>query len=176
MFSKLKELFRRLFRQHDRRTSVRAIAADAETFSDGFHRLGIRHFSYREFLYLGAGHNDTRSRGYGLTGTPPKRLWPDIFRLALLADDLRDRLKAPIRLLSVYRSERYNAAIGGAPVSMHKEGKAMDCASPQKPASELYRVALGARKDGLFKGGIGYYEKANFVHVDIRGKKADWKQ
>jgi len=176
VFSKLKKLFRRLIGKRGKRTSVRAIAADAETFSDGFQRLRIRHFSYREFLYLGAGHNDTRSRGYGLNGTPPKRLWPDIFRLALLADELRNRLNAPIKLLSVYRSERYNAAIGGAPLSQHKEGKAMDCTSPQKPATALHRVALGARKDGLFEGGIGYYGKSNFVHVDIRGTKADWKQ
>tara|TARA_R110002020_G_scaffold29874_4_gene94329 strand:+ start:1223 stop:1747 length:525 start_codon:yes stop_codon:yes gene_type:complete len=152
----------------------REIAVDADTFSEGFRKLGVQHFGYREFLYLGAGHNDTRSRGYGLNGTPPKRLWPHIYELAILADEIRDRLNAPIKLLSIYRSERYNAAILGASLSQHKEGKAMDFTSPQKPASELHRVALGARKDGLFQGGIGYYPKSNFVHVDIRGRNADW--
>jgi hypothetical protein len=176
VFSKIKSLLERLFRRRSKRTDVRHIAANAETFCEGFRKLGIKHFGYKEFLYPGASHNNTASKGYGLNGSPPKRLWANIYQLALLADELRDRLNAPIRLLSVYRSERYNAAIGGAPLSQHKEGKAMDCTSPQKPVAELYRVALGARKDGLFKGGVGCYSKANFLHIDTRGKNADWQR
>lgn len=174
MFRWFNRTWRKLAGRRGKPLTPREIAADADTFAEGFRKLGVSHFGYREFLYLGAGHNDTRSRGYGLNGTPPKRLWGHIYELAILADEIRDRLNAPIKLLSVYRSDRYNAAINGASLSQHKEGKAMDCTSTQKPASELHRVALGARKDGLFKGGIGYYPKSNFVHVDIRGRNADW--
>ena len=174
MFKWIKRKILRKLRRDNSRLSPREIAADADTFAEGFRQLGIKHFCYREFLYPGASHNDTRSRGYGLNGTPPKRLWPHIYELAILADEIRDRLNAPIKLLSVYRSERYNSAIGGASLSMHKQGKAMDCTSPQKPANELHRVAMGARKDGLFKGGIGYYPRSSFVHIDIRGRDADW--
>ena len=62
--------------------SPEAIAANAGTFSEGFQRLKVQHFTAREFLTLGASHNDARSTGYALNCHPPRELWPNIFRLA----------------------------------------------------------------------------------------------
>ena len=152
--------------------SPEAIAANAGTFSEGFQRLKVQHFTAREFLTLGASHNDARSTGYALNCHPPRELWPNIFRLARVLDIIRHRLDAPLRLHSVYRNPRYNTAIGGAPISQHKLGQAADISSPTRSPLVLWRTAIRARGEDIFEGGIGIYD--TFVHVDIRGQRANW--
>jgi len=148
------------------------IASSAGTFSEGFQKLRLQHFTAREFLTLGAGHYNTRSRGYGLNNHPPRVLWAKLYQLARVLDEIRERLNEPIKLHSVYRSERYNAAIGGAPISRHKLGQAADISCPTKSSTALWAVCIQARRDEIFEGGIGLYD--TFVHIDIRGKRANW--
>lgn len=85
-------------------------------------------------------------------------------------------------VLSGYRHEAYNRAIGGARFSFHvyddrlpREGVAADVlfakGNPKEWASYARRLRARNRK-GL--GGVGYYPNSGFVHVDSRDYKSDW--
>src|SRR5579864_2023090 len=79
----------------------------------------------------------------------------------------------PINLVSGYRSPATNAWLasfmeGVAPHSMHVEGRAADINIPGRQLSFLQRVALA-----LQGGGVGYYPRAGFVHVDT-GRVRRW--
>lgn len=90
-----------------------------------------------------------------------------------LLGDLRDRLGlAPNRgfdLISGYRSPETNGrlkAAGGAHSgvagkSQHMLGKATDIAMPGVPLATLRAAAFSMRR-----GGVGYYPRDGFVHVD----------
>ncbi|HEX8446649.1 MAG TPA: DUF882 domain-containing protein [Sphingomonas sp.] len=90
-----------------------------------------------------------------------------------LLGDLRDRLGlAPRRgfdLISGYRSpetngrlkERGGAHSGVAGKSQHMLGKATDIAMPGVPLATLRAAAYTMRR-----GGVGYYPRDGFVHVD----------
>ena len=167
MFKWIKRFFKR-----NKPGSTEAIAAKAETFTQGFQRLNLEHFTAREFLTMGAGHFDSRSPGYGLNSHPPRVLWAKIYKLARVLDRLREEIDAPIQLHSVFRNDRYNLAIGGAPLSFHKLGQAADISSPKRSPLYVWRCAVRERDKGTFEGGIGLYD--GFVHVDIRGSRANW--
>jgi hypothetical protein len=79
----------------------------------------------------------------------------------------------PITINSGWRSPAHNAKIGGVKNSQHVKGKAADFVikgfTPNQIAAELENL-IAAKK--ISQGGIGVYP--NFVHYDIRGKKARW--
>jgi len=80
----------------------------------------------------------------------------------------------PIKINSGWRSPAYNKTIpNAAKNSMHVKGKAADFVikgfTPVQIAAELEKL-IAAKK--ISQGGIGVYP--NFVHYDIRGKKARW--
>lgn len=79
----------------------------------------------------------------------------------------------PINLVSGYRSYATNAMLAGqsegvARHSMHIEGKASDIQIPGVELRDLHRAALS-----LGAGGVGYYPRSNFVHVDT-GRVRRW--
>jgi uncharacterized protein YcbK (DUF882 family) len=79
----------------------------------------------------------------------------------------------PFNLVSGYRSPATNAWLasrteGVARHSMHVEGKASDINLPGRQLSFLERIALAFRV-----GGVGYYPRAGFVHVDT-GRVRRW--
>ena len=86
---------------------------------------------------------------------------------------LRDAVGKPIRVISGYRSKKYNTRIGGARRSQHMTAKAADIKiSGMKPA-EVKELIVGLIKEGkMHKGGIGLYK--TFTHYDIRGWNARW--
>jgi uncharacterized protein YcbK (DUF882 family) len=57
---------------------------------------------------------------------------------------------------------------GVAKRSMHLEGRAIDIRVPNVPLSVLHQQALA-----MSAGGVGYYPKSDFVHVDT-GKVRTW--
>lgn len=77
------------------------------------------------------------------------------------------------QIISGYRSPKTNAMLashsnGVAKHSMHMEAKAVDI--------RLYDVALADLRDtalGMKAGGVGYYPKSDFVHVDT-GRIRRW--
>jgi uncharacterized protein YcbK (DUF882 family) len=74
--------------------------------------------------------------------------------------------QCPIEIISGYRSPETNAKMSGksrgvAKRSYHMQGKAIDLRIPDVPLKKLRKAALE-----LGRGGVGYYPKSNFVHVD----------
>lgn len=134
--------------------------------------LNLRHFLPAEFLYLGASHQGT-GRSAGLNSLPPEDLWPNIVASALMLDEIRHQLGAPVRVLSCYRNAAYNRAIGGAAQSLHMRFNAIDWACDSGTPDHWCRIAQQVRaSDARFSGGVGRYP--GFVHIDTRGHQADW--
>jgi uncharacterized protein YcbK (DUF882 family) len=94
-------------------------------------------------------------------------------KLIALLTDLRETLDVAPRkafdLISGYRSPATNGALrmaggahtGVATKSQHMLGKATDIALPGVPLDRLRAAARAARR-----GGVGYYPRDGFVHVD----------
>ncbi|MDO8251050.1 MAG: YcbK family protein [Rhodoferax sp.] len=78
------------------------------------------------------------------------------------------------QVISGYRCPATNATLrntrggGVATHSLHMEGKAIDIRLPGVPLSELRDAALSLRA-----GGVGYYPREQFVHVDT-GHVRSW--
>jgi len=101
-------------------------------------------------------------------------------QLMLLLSAIRDKLEvAPqtkIELISGYRSPQTNAGLraaggehtGVASKSQHMLGKATDIHMPGVALQNLHLAALSMKA-----GGVGYYPKDGFVHVDT-GRVRTW--
>jgi uncharacterized protein YcbK (DUF882 family) len=77
------------------------------------------------------------------------------------------------QLISGYRSPATNAKLrnassGVAKRSLHMRGKAVDIRLPGVELKHLRQAALSLRA-----GGVGYYPKSNFIHVDT-GRPRFW--
>jgi uncharacterized protein YcbK (DUF882 family) len=90
-------------------------------------------------------------------------------RLLNLLTSLRATLGSRRRfeVFSGYRSPATNAALfeeghGVAEHSFHVVGKAIDVRLPDRSVSALRLAALRLRR-----GGVGYYPRSGFVHVDV---------
>jgi len=81
-------------------------------------------------------------------------------------DELRERMGQPIIVTSAYRDPIHNARVGGAPKSLHKQGRAFDIRLAGHDKWRLYRMA----QDVGFTG-FGFYN--TFLHVDT-GHKRSW--
>lgn len=71
-----------------------------------------------------------------------------------------------IHIISGYRSPEYNSILregsrGVAKRSLHMQGKALDIAIPHIGTDTVRETALK-----LQKGGVGYYPRDGFVHID----------
>jgi lysozyme len=126
---------------------------------------GVKHFTAEELFFRGSS-----DATLGLNTPPPQELWKNMIPTAVVADESREKLGHPIRVLSAYRSPAYNRRIGGAKSSQHMRFCALDLGT-DKPAL-LYKILLEMRRDGKFKGGLGLYR--TFVHLDTRGVNANW--
>ncbi len=96
-------------------------------------------------------------------------------RLLDLLHALNGRLDtpAPFDVISGYRSPLTNAMLharseGVAAHSLHIDGKAIDIRVPGRDLATLHRTALAMRA-----GGVGYYPRSDFVHVDV-GRVRQW--
>jgi len=96
-------------------------------------------------------------------------------KLLDILHQLKGRLRAdgPFHIISGYRCPRTNAMLasrsgGVAKKSLHMEGKAIDIALPGRKLAEVRQAALE-----LKLGGVGYYPKSGFVHVDT-GRVRQW--
>jgi uncharacterized protein YcbK (DUF882 family) len=79
----------------------------------------------------------------------------------------------PMEILSGYRCPRTNAMLrhetsGVAKNSFHMYGQAIDFRMPGYNTSRLRKIAMDVKS-----GGVGYYPKSDFVHVDT-GKIRHW--
>lgn len=81
--------------------------------------------------------------------------------------------KRPFEIISGYRSPKTNKALRGnssgvAKSSLHMQGKAVDLRLPGVPLKAVRKAALELRM-----GGVGYYPKSDFVHIDS-GNVRSW--
>lgn len=88
---------------------------------------------------------------------------------------LRGRLDTaePFQVVSGYRSPQTNAMLvkqqrGVAKQSLHMSGKAIDIRLESRSINSIRDAAFA-----LKKGGVGFYGRSNFVHVDV-GPVRNW--
>jgi uncharacterized protein YcbK (DUF882 family) len=92
----------------------------------------------------------------------------DISLLDLLyAIGMKLKTQEPFHIISGYRNRKTNQLLcncgkGAAKNSFHIQGKAADIRLPGCRLSSLRRVAFNLRA-----GGVGYYPRSRFVHVDV---------
>ena len=85
---------------------------------------------------------------------------------------LRDVLERPIYITSGYRCFEYNRKAGGVANSYHLIGLAADIKVKDINLIEL----LGYAEEVDFSG-IGFYEKKNFLHLDVRPtQRTRWRE
>lgn len=93
--------------------------------------------------------------------------------LAQNLEKIRSRLGEPIYVSSGWRTVGHNKKVKGSPNSQHLYGKAADIWSKVFSPKEIYDLIEQFISAGVMtQGGLGLYN--NFVHYDIRGKKARW--
>ena len=82
---------------------------------------------------------------------------------------------AKYEVISGYRSPATNEHLhdtghGVAEHSLHMQGRAMDVRLQGCPLARLHELALAAKR-----GGVGYYPRSNFVHLDT-GRVRSWQE
>ena len=100
----------------------------------------------------------------------------DLFELLYAIQDNLDLHESGLHLISGYRTAKTNNLLrrlggkktGVASRSLHMDGLAADIRAPNRKLSQLRNVARGENV-----GGVGYYPRSNFVHVDV-GRLRSW--
>lgn len=83
------------------------------------------------------------------------------------------RTERPLQVISGYRSPKTNAALhkrssGVATKSLHMQGRAIDIRIEGIDSRDIQAAAMS-----LGRGGVGYYSRSNFVHIDT-GRVRSW--
>lgn len=157
---------------------VPVITPSSNTFVTFFNdtiKPHVQHFEAAEFLVKGGSHQQNSHDCFGLNTDPPEALWENVIPLAKVLNELRNRIDHPVKLTSVYRSEAYNACIGGAVNSHHKQFHAADFVvlnSGTGPREWARILDVMRTSEGIFSGGLKAYK--SFVHVDTRGENKTW--
>ncbi len=120
------------------------------TPSDGYIRESMQEINYA-----------LRDHYNGLVKRIDKHLIDLLYTLRLKLDS-----KRPLEILCGYRSPQTNAMLrqrssGVAKNSFHMYGQATDIHVPGRGLAEVRRAAMS-----LKLGGVGYYPRSGFVHVD----------
>ena len=112
----------------------------------------------------------------------------DYQALAVILQRVRDHIARPITIVSGQRLRDHNDAVGGAPDSRHlppqerangaSGGVAADFRVAGYSTAELHRLYLwlDARASDLGIGGLEFYPKGGFIHVDTRPNRARWPE
>jgi uncharacterized protein YcbK (DUF882 family) len=84
-----------------------------------------------------------------------------------------ERRGRTLDIISGYRSPKTNAMLrkrssGVAKRSLHMQGRAIDVRLPGLDTARLRKAAVG-----MGRGGVGYYRKSDFVHLDT-GRFRTW--
>ena len=104
----------------------------------------------------------------------PEDLMDNLRELVENLQIIRDHVDKPIRIISGYRSPKYNRKIKGARRSQHMQACAADLKVSGLAPKELREIIVTLIKEGkIKKGGVGLY--TSFVHYDTRGRNARWK-
>jgi len=86
--------------------------------------------------------------------------------------ELRKILEKPVYITSGYRCPSYNQKVGGVVNSYHLIGLAADIKVQDINLIELLEIC-----EDIDFAGIGFYEKKNFLHLDVRPTKhSRWRE
>lgn len=101
--------------------------------------------------------------------------WPIDPRLLDLLHRVQETLGTdePYHIISGYRSPATNTKLANkstkvARRSLHLAGQAIDVRLPGRPLRKLHKAAAAQKS-----GGVGYYPKSNFIHMDV-GRVRYW--
>ena len=133
-------------------------------------RLAVRYFDNGQYLpdVLTQFNHLLRDHRNGAMAAIDPRLFDQLHALAIGA-----RREPHYEIISGYRSPQTNEALranseGVARHSLHLEGRAIDVRLSGTACSRLRDLALDLRL-----GGVGYYAKSDFVHLDT-GRVRTW--
>jgi uncharacterized protein YcbK (DUF882 family) len=88
--------------------------------------------------------------------------------------ELRKTLERPVYITSGYRCSRYNRKVGGVANSYHCIGLAADI---DIKVGDINLIELLEICENIDFNGIGFYEKKNFLHLDVRPtKRSRWRE
>jgi uncharacterized protein YcbK (DUF882 family) len=127
-------------------------------------KYGVRgNFTWGEALHV--------NRATGRYRRPANlRVVHGILRVADAMEDVRKMYgDKPIKINSWYRDPATNAAVGGASMSRHLVGDAVDFVVPGVRCSDVY-----ARLNGWWGNRGGLASSSVFTHIDVRGYRARW--
>ena len=86
--------------------------------------------------------------------------------------ELRNIMERPVYITSGYRCFEYNQKVGGVKNSYHRIGLAADIKVRDISLIELLEIC-----ENIDFTGIGFYEKKNFLHLDVRPtKRSRWRE
>lgn len=103
----------------------------------------------------------------------PKELRSNVSLLAKNLQVLRDELSKPIKIISGYRSPKWNRHVGGARKSQHVQAKAADIqVNGMKPSDIKSTIERLIAEGKMMEGGIGIYR--TWIHYDVRGTRIRW--
>ena len=107
----------------------------------------------------------------GGTRMPPDQSTVNaIIRIATLAQEARDRIGRPFFITSWYRPAEVNARVGGASMSRHIVGDAIDFYCDGLTGRQLYWAL-----DPWWTGGLGRYTQFPYLcHLDARDYRSRW--
>ena len=101
------------------------------------------------------------------SGHIANKTWPLLYCKTLVTS-----LERPVYVTSGYRCPRYNQKIGGVVNSYHCIGLAVDIKVKDINLIELLEIC-----ENIDFSGIGFYEKKNFLHLDVRPtKRSRWRE
>ena len=129
-------------------------------------RLKITYWEEGQYIGAALGQIDHVLRDHLANET--KKIAPKLLDLLVVLRSQLDSDEA-FHVISGYRSNRTNAYLrahtsGVAENSLHTVGQAIDIRLPGRDLRSLRKVAVD-----LKGGGVGFYPKSDFVHVDIGG-------
>jgi uncharacterized protein YcbK (DUF882 family) len=134
-------------------------------------QLAIRYFDDGQYVptALTRLNHLLRDHRSGKTAAMDPRLFDQLHALAAGAG-----CTPHYEIISGYRAPESNEALraqseGVARHSLHTEGRAIDVRLAGAPCNRLRDLALD-----LGRGGVGYYAKSDFVHLDT-GRVRSWK-
>ena len=132
--------------------------------------LSVPYWEKRRYLPDALAEIDTLLRDFrtGEKARMDRALLDFLFRL-----HVRLESSEPFHIISAYRSPRTNANLASrsrnvSRRSYHMDGMAIDVRLPDRRLRDVRRVALD-----LKLGGVGYYRRSNFVHLDT-GRVRFW--
>ena len=92
-------------------------------------------------------------------------------KLVEVLERIRNHVGRPVTIMSGYRPSDYNREVGGVSNSTHMDGLAADINCDGISTHELYDAVDLIVKNS---GGVGFYPRDGYVHVDVRGYHCRW--